>query len=618
MVMRYWGTGAVYAETFADLVDAEAKGIRGRDLIRALESRGFAASSIEGNASRIHGLLAKRRPVIALIEDRPGRFHYVVIVGWRGNRVIAHDPARSPFRVLDVDAFTRAWSASRFWTLVTEPKVPPAATTSAEVATREVGTDAAAPRATAVCHGMVEEGIRAAVSDLTGAERILELASIECPQDPAPWRELAGVKALRNEWGEAAGYADRALERDPTDRHAARILASALFLLGRDIEALNAWNRAGVPVVDLADIRGLERTRYAVAADALHLTPNTLLTGPALARARRRLDALPAVAASRVTYEPRDDDRAKVVASVIERPLFPSGLVALAAAGIRAATDRELSAAVASPSGGGELWTASWRWWDKRPRVALGVEAPSPVGGIWSLEAVAETQTYGLSGSDFQERRRGVSLTLSDWISGVTRIRTGAALERWNRDATASLIAGVEQIFADGLGRATADAAVLVGDRRASTFAGGADWRSSASRIGSVWSARGGVTITSAQAPLALLPGASTGQGRDVLLRAHPLLHDGVVRGVFGRRLVHAGVEWAHWSRPVLRTLRLAPALFIDTARAFSVPAFGDRRAHVDAGAGIRLAIPGAGVLRADVAHGLRDGRTVFSVGWMK
>jgi hypothetical protein len=28
--------------------------------------------------------------------------------------------------------------------------------------------------------------------------------------------------------------------------------------------------------------------------------------------------------------------------------------------------------------------------------------------------------------------------------------------------------------------------------------------------------------------------------------------------------------------------------------------------------------IPGAGVLRVDVAHGLRDGQTVLSVGWMK
>jgi predicted double-glycine peptidase len=619
MVMRYWGTSAVYAETFADLVDADAKGIRGRELIRALEGRGYSAVAIEGDASRVQDLLAKRRPAIALIEDRPGRFHYVVIVGWRGNRVIVHDPARSPFRVLEAEAFTRAWSASRFWTLVAEPRTAVTASAVANSATNAPSADAGARRGNPVCTGMVEEGIRTAVSDLAGAQRILEMATTECPLDPAPWRELAGVRALRSEWSEAARDAGRALERDPTDRHSARILASALFLLGRDIEALNAWNRIGVPVVDLADIRGLERTRYAVAARALNLEPETMLTGFALARGRRRLEALPSLLGSRVTYEPREDDRAKVMASVLERSLFPSDLVSLSAAGIRAATDRELSVAIASPTGGGELWTAAWRWWERRPRLALGVEAPSPFGGIWSLEALVENQTYGAAGSEIMERRRGVMLTASDWTSGATRIKAGAAVDQWDRDTTASLVAGVERTFAGGLGRAMVDGSILVGGLRASTMAVTSDWRSSHSRVGSVWSTRGGLTTTTSETPWALLPGAGTGQGREVLLRAHPLLHDGVVRGVFGRRLVHAGVEWSYWrTRPVVRALRLAPALFVDTGRAFAVPAFGDRRAHVDAGAGIRVALPGAGVLRADVAHGLRDGRTVLSFGWIR
>ena len=34
--------------------------------------------------------------------------------------------------------------------------------------------------------------------------------------------------------------------------------------------------------------------------------------------------------------------------------------------------------------------------------------------------------------------------------------------------------------------------------------------------------------------------------------------------------------------------------------------------------AGIRIALLGFGVLRADVAHGLRDGRTALSVGWQR
>ena len=40
MVMRYWGATGVYAETFADLVDPTAGGIRGEDLLNALPGLG--------------------------------------------------------------------------------------------------------------------------------------------------------------------------------------------------------------------------------------------------------------------------------------------------------------------------------------------------------------------------------------------------------------------------------------------------------------------------------------------------------------------------------------------------------------------------------------------------
>jgi hypothetical protein len=77
-------------------------------------------------------------------------------------------------------------------------------------------------------------------------------------------------------------------------------------------------------------------------------------------------------------------------------------------------------------------------------------------------------------------------------------------------------------------------------------------------------------------------------------------------------------VEWRDWRGPFLRTLRVAPAAFVDVARATRVPAFGDDRTHVDVGAGVRIAVPGAGVLRVDVARGVRDGQSAFSVGWTR
>jgi outer membrane translocation and assembly module TamA len=104
-----------------------------------------------------------------------------------------------------------------------------------------------------------------------------------------------------------------------------------------------------------------------------------------------------------------------------------------------------------------------------------------------------------------------------------------------------------------------------------------------------------------------------------VLLRAHPLLEHGVVRGgAFGQHLIHAGVEGRQWLQPRRKPIRFAPAAFLDAARAFRGLDGADQAWQFDAGVGIRVAVPGSGVLRIDVAHGLRDGRNALSVGWVR
>jgi outer membrane translocation and assembly module TamA len=62
--------------------------------------------------------------------------------------------------------------------------------------------------------------------------------------------------------------------------------------------------------------------------------------------------------------------------------------------------------------------------------------------------------------------------------------------------------------------------------------------------------------------------------------------------------------------------LRVAPAAFVDGARAFRAAPFSDTRGHVDVGLGLRVALPGAGVFRADIARGLRDGNLALSFGY--
>jgi hypothetical protein len=616
MVMRFWGATGVYAETFSSLVDRAAGGIRGEDLMAALRTRGWQAIAFAGDAAALQAQLRQRRPPIALIEDRPGRFHYVVVVAWSGDRVILHDPARAPFRIVDSAAFIRAWSASGYWTLLALP----GAATSTNDATDDVpfGRAAATP---GVCGGMVDEAVRLArESSLGEAQRLLEAAVERCPNEAGPSRELAGVHVRNSAWGEAAAHARHALRRAPRDEHAARTLMTSLYAAGDHHGALDAWNLFGGPSVDLVEVVGLERTRYAVASRLLGIDPGAMLSSGRLIRARRRLDLLPSAARTSTAYSPVRQDLVRVQAAVLERPVLPRGWLPLTVKGARAAIDREVRVDIAGAMGGGELIYGGWRWWEARPRVMGGITAPSPFGGVWQLEAAAERETYGADIAAFEESRRRAALTITDWASARVGWSGGVSVERISGDVLAIVSGGLRLQSVDDRLRAAAQLSAWPGHDRGGSFNASLDVRSRPDHVGHVWIGRIGVARAGRRAPLAFWPGAGTGQGRDELLRAHPLLHDGAIRdGVFGRGLLHATGEWRRWSdRRIARVIRWTPAIFVDVARAFDAPVFADPRAHADVGIGVRLALPGANVVRVDVARGLGDGAAALSVGWAR
>jgi len=623
MVMRYWGAKDVYAETFADLVDRAADGIHGADLLNALRSRGWSATSFRGDPGAVKASLAARRPVVALIQDRPGRLHYVVIVGWSSGHVIAHDPARAPFRIIDEKAFLESWKVSDNWSLTAAS--PPSHVASADLRPQPV----AAPvegfeHPDAPCLEMVQEGVRLAGSDdSAGARRLFDLAAMSCPDAAAPWREMAGLHALASEWTAAADDARRALARDPDDAHAARTLATALYLTDDIDGALNAWNRSGEPKVDLIKITGLERTRYSVASRSMGLEPQTIVTSRNLAAARRRLAEMPSAVATKVAIRPGENGRAEVDAAVIERPLLPQSVAALTTIGLHALTDREAMVTIASPTGGGEVWTASWRWWEHRPKVAASFASPSPFGGVWGVSVLDERESYDGGGGIVDESRRRAAFHISNWTLGGIRWEGTIAADRFRRpDAErggqAMAAAGsLERRFRGDRAFVETRGGLWVGDVESWTFAVGSEWRSSAHNEGQVVIARVADAIAGAVAPFALWPGAGTGQGREGLLRAHPLISDGVItNAVFGRHLLNGGVEWRRWVQPARKPVRIAPALFVDSGRAYHGLESSNDRWQYDVGGGLRLAIPGSGVLRIDVAHGVRDGGTVLSMGW--
>lgn len=623
MLMRYWGTTNVYAETFANLFDPAASGIHGGDLVKALRSRGYDAESFHGDPDQLKERLQARQPIVVLIEDRPGRFHYVVLVGWAGGRVVVHDPARAPFRTLDEKTFLRAWAVSDNWTLAATPAhgIPVA------VPDRKVDdTPAASASADEPCRDLIQEGIRLANGDqVTRARELFEDAATSCPRAPGPWREMAGLHALAGEWHAAAIDARRALSKDASDALAARILATSLFLEDDAEGALDAWNRVGEPLVDLINVAGLERTRYAVATRVMGLEPQTMLTQGTLVAARRRLAELPAAQATRVAMRPGDNGRAYVDASIIERPLIPSSTAALGAMALRALTDREAIVTIANPTGGGEAWSGTWRWWEHRPKVGLAFDAVAPFGGLWGVSLLAERQTYEADGTTIEETRRRAEFHVSNWTAHGLRWEATGGIERFARpDAqegrqALSLGGRVEGRFAgDRLALALGGDA-WVGQLRTWAVGLRSEWRSNIRHEGTVWIARAQDNLTGADAPLALWSGAGTGQGRDGLLRAHALIHDGIIgNAVFGRHVIGSGVEAQRWMQLPKKPLKVAPAIFVDIARAYRALDSQTERWQADLGAGLRFSIPGAGVLRIDVAHGLADGRTALSVGWGK
>jgi hypothetical protein len=154
-------------------------------------------------------------------------------------------------------------------------------------------------------------------------------------------------------------------------------------------------------------------------------------------------------------------------------------------------------------------------------------------------------------------------------------------------------------------------------------FSSGTMWLStrSTTRVDrAAWLTVFGMSVAGREAPYQLWAGAGSSDAGDAFLRAHPLIRQGVVSGeVFGRRLEFGSIEY---DRPIWQSPAgpIAIAGFVDSARAWQRA--GDLVATpllVDAGVGLRLRPPAAGgVLRIDLARGVRDGRMRVSIGLLQ
>ena len=574
MVMRYWGDTTVTAEDFAPLVDTRQEGIVTTALVDHLRGRGwqpFPLRGAAGDTSAIAQHLGRGRPIIALIEDRPSRYHYVVITALTGDAVRFHDPAIAPGRTMPIEEFMRRWGAANFWMLLLLP-----------------GTE----------------------------------ASDAAPEPASPLADDVAALLSAGNTAEALRVSEAAAANNPADTVAWDALGTTLFVMDQDLDSLDAWNRAGKPIVDTVQITGLESTRFRAAERLIGYEPGDRLTRAGLARARRRLTLLPSAAGSRVGYRPLADGRVQIDAAIVERSRLP-GVFDLAVTAAKAPFTRDVAVSFTNVVGAGERVTGSWRWRDGFQRVAASIElpAPLPVGAVWKLNGLDARETFLLGRFARTLRWRQAGFQAADWATSWLGWTAGAAYERWpdtpqrprgNKTHLAgrALLAGGDTFE----GHVTVEG--WLGGTRAAR--GGMEGRVHRDALGGRAMLIGGLQAVHGYTPGFTLPGAGDGNTRRPLLRAHPLIEDdaiGVTLGrIFARRLVYGTAEW---SRPLARILfaSIDGAVFVDAAQGRRLIDERARATQVDAGVGLRIRAAGGPAFRLDVARGLRDTQWAFTAG---
>ncbi len=648
MVFRYWGDAHADVAQFAPLVEqrpGSGAGIADDVLVGAVRDRGWRTEQGGDSIAALRSHLVAREPVIVLLAERRNRYHYVVVTGVGDDAVVVHDPSWGPSRRVRTTEFERLWTASNHWSLV----VLPSETRPTRATEVPRGAEAVAAASSSIdpCDGLLEHAIEEVrARGLDRADEILGRVRQACPTSAGPYRELAGVRFAERRWQDASSLAREAIRRQPDDRYALDLLGSSRFMQDDPAGALEAWNRIGKPRLDLVRIDGVHRSRYQAIVEALGLKTDRLLTADAFLQAQHRLDALPDRSSARLAVRPGEDGFASVDVALAERAGWPNSWSGWSGAAIRAGVDREVSLAVPGFTGQGELWSASWRWWSNRPRVALAFAAPRVGGlpGVWTVDASWEVESYDVGTPALvRESRTHGGLSVSDWMTGHLRYAATAGVDAWSSGRRAASIGGsLERRWArDRMAIAGSATTWMPLDERARFAVVGlrSTLRSSVAPAAHDWQLSGtvGAERASDAAPMSVWPGAGDGHARAPLARAHPLLDDGTIdissgppegghdgtdvvygfsRTIFGRSLQYANADVVRWlPRPQLA--RVGLATFVDLARSTRSVAIDRGVAHVDVGGGLRVHMPGADrVLRIDVAHGLRDGANAVTVGW--
>lgn len=624
MVQRFWGVRGVYGEDFGHLVWEEEGGIRASELTAALMERGYdvrvtrnepgeglrpppdslvpppgslsptdpAAAALQGASAALTAGI----PPIILLESGATRLHYVVLVALDEGSVWIHDPNFGPGRRLSHSELLRRWEASGYWAALATP------------------TSAAG------------EGPVGRPAEPAGRTPLPGAPPSDSPPAPAISLAIQGIRA--GDFAAARAAVGPLVQSEgPPAALGRRILATAWFLEGEQLRALEEWNALGEPAIDLVAISGLDHTRHQVAQGRMGLTHGVLLTPRSFGLARRRLAQIPSIQAARIDYRPLGDGSAEVEAAVLERVRVP-GYGTLAVQGVRGLLNHRMEVEVGPLVAGGDRLRMSGSWEPAQRTVEGSFSAPArPFSGVVTVTVGRSRERFGVPGDavpggtiqngddstpqTLTETRSWSALELQEWVHPHLRLGATVALETWDRRSPGM---GRDPVPVDaGTPETRADPARLVSggltahwateDDHVWASARGEGWSGSGMSFGRVavegrailprgarreWRLRAGGIAASRQAPRMIWPGAGTVRIRDPLLRAHSLVEKDVIQGpAFGRELLHATAEHRVFLR--VGPARLGGSVFLDAVHARSRNDAGPDRTFVDVGLGFFL-----------------------------
>ena len=114
-VSTYWAVTSTPQSVIADLGKPPRGGYAIGDMRDWARDRGFAAYVLAGDLAILREHLAKGRPLIAVLEKKPGRTHAVVVAGVApdGRLLALMDPAQGRNTVLPFSIFQQQWARAR-------------------------------------------------------------------------------------------------------------------------------------------------------------------------------------------------------------------------------------------------------------------------------------------------------------------------------------------------------------------------------------------------------------------------------------------------------------------------------------------------------------------------